>query len=481
MQQPTNGLRSALPMIRFHFALFLFAIALAGAQVALAKPALNLISIVTDDQAAWTLGCYGGKEIPTPNFDRLAAEGVRFSNAFVHTPVCSPSRGTYLTGLQGTQLGFTDWLNDDQSKARGVTAATPTWPAVLAANGYATGLVGKWHLGHSEPSLPWRNGLAEFTGNLGGGWAPDKVQFINEKGGKFAPAGFSVEICTDLAIQFATAHKDQPFALLVHYREPHSAYTPMPEPDMATSRQATINTPDYPGLKQPYTDTARRNYYASIAALDRNLGRLLDHLKATGLAERTIVTFTSDHGYNVGEHGIQHKGNGLWITEDRFKEPRPNMFDTSIRVPLLVRHPTVGKPGKVVDEWVTNADMFSTVLGLLGIERPANAPTASRDYSAAIRGEALAEAAFPRELFGQYDLINNPTKRHMRMIRTERWKMILHLNAQPQHELYDLSADVGELTNVYGQPGNADTIRELTKRLRDQMAKIGDPRLTELP
>lgn len=219
-----------------------------------AKPALNLIAIVTDDQAAWTLGCYGGREIRTPNLDRLATEGVRFANAFVHTPVCSPSRGTYMTGL----------------------------------------------------------------------------------------------------------------------------------------------------------------------------------------------------------------------------------FGTSIRVPLMIRYPGVGKPGKVVEEWVTNADTFATVLGLLGIEKPSVMPARIRDYSAAVRGEKLPPEEFPRELFGQYDLINNPTKRHMRMIRTDRWKLVLHLNATAQNELYDLAADPGEPTNVFGQPGTTETVGELTKRLRRHMAAINDPRLNEV-
>lgn len=455
--------------------------ALASTQPLVAKPKLNLIAIVTDDQAAWTLGCYGGKEIPTPNLDRMAAEGVRFANAFVHTPVCSPSRGTYMTGLQSTQLGFTDWLTDDQAKGHGVNAATPIWPAVLARQGYRTGLIGKWHLGSSEQSLPWHNGLTEFTGFLGGGWAPDKVRFINQKNEKLAPPGFSVEICTDLAIQFAKSHQDHPFALLVHYREPHGAYTPMPAPDMATSRQANLRTPDYPGLKQPYTDKARRNYYASIAALDRNIGRLLDHLKQSGLAERTVVMFTGDHGYNIGEHGIHHKGNASWITTDRFNEPRPNMFDSSIRVPLLVRYPGAEKAGAVVNEWVTNADMFASVLGLLDVAKPANAPAASRDYSAAVRGGTLSPTAFPRELFGQYDLINFAAKHHMRMFRNDRWKLILHLNSAPDHELYDLTADPGERHNLFGQPGTADTVHELTGRLRQRMVAINDPRVGELP
>ena len=447
----------------------------------LGKPALNLIAIVTDDQAAWTMGCYGGTEIATPNFDKLAASGVRFENAFTHTPVCSPSRGTYLTGMMPTQLGYTDWLTDAQSKRLGITPATPTWPSVLADHGYATGLVGKWHVGAGDQSLPWHNGVSEFTGYLGGGWEPNKVNFIDEKGGKHSPPGFSVEICTDMAMKFTDTHRDKPFALLVHYREPHVAYIPMPEQDMKTSSAAQIHTPDYPGLKQPHADKQRRNYYASIAALDRNLGRLLDHLEKTGLADRTVVMFTSDHGYNIGEHGIQHKGNARWITEDKFGQSRPNMFDTSIRVPLIVRHPLAAKPGIVVSDWVTNADMFATSLGLLGVEKPKVLPAASRDYSATVLGGKSNAAAFPKELFGQYDLINDASKRFMRMIRTDHWKLVLHLNAPEQNELYDLVADTGERSNLFGKPGTESTIQELTGKLRKQMEAIKDPRLGEIP
>jgi uncharacterized sulfatase len=446
-----------------------------------APPRMNLVAIVTDDQAAWTLGCYGGREIPTPHLDRLAASGARFANAFVHTPVCSPSRGAYLTARLGTELGYTDWLNGEQGRRQGVTPQFLTWPAVLQQNGYVTGLVGKWHVGEREESLPWRNGLTHFTGNLGGGWNTKNVHFIDERGGKHDSPGFSVEFCTDLAMQYVDAHRAEPFLLMLHLREPHAAYIPMPEPDMKTSAAADLKVPDYPGLKQPYTTKARRDYYASIAAVDRNVGRLLDHLEQSGLADRTVVMFTSDHGYNVGEHGIQHKGNGCWITEDRFQQPRPNMFDTSLRTPLLIRAPGAGKPGTVVQEWVANSDIFASVLGLLQVERPAGVPERSRDFSPAVRGEALSAEAFPQELFGQYDLVNNPTKRSMRMLRTDPWKLILHLNAPAQHELYDLAADPGERTNLFGQPAHAVVVRELTARIKAQMELISDPKLPDLP
>ena len=448
----------------------------------LKKP--NLIAIVTDDQALWTLGCYGGKELPTPNLDRLAAEGVRFSNAFVHTPVCSPSRAMYMTGRFGTELGFTDWLTPEQAKTRGVTTATPTWPSVLAANGYATALVGKWHLGERNESLPWNNGVMRFTGNLSGGWNTKKIEFITEKGAKVASDGFSVDLCTDLAMAFMDEHRDAPFALLVHYREPHADYTPMPELDMQAAKAANIKVPDYPGIRTDHVEKARRNYYASIAAIDRSVGRLLTHLDEAGLADNTIVVFTSDHGYNIGEHGIQHKGNAVWITEGQNQTRRPNMFDTSLRVPLLMRTPAIAQQqelrGRIVEEWVTNADMFATTLGLLGVAKPESMPKSTRDFSAALRGEKLPAEKFQHELFGQYDLINAKAERHMRMIRTERWKLVLHLNAPQQHELYDLEADPGERTNMFGRAGTEDATSDLTAQLRERMTAIRDPRVDEL-
>ena len=440
----------------------------------------NLVAIVTDDQALWTLGCYGGRELPTPNIDRLAAQGVRFTHAFVHTPVCSPSRAAYLTGRLGTEVGFTDWLTPEQAKTKGIARAVPTWPSVLQRRGYTTALIGKWHLGERGESLPWNNGFTRFVGNLSGGWSTKKIDFINEKGERHSSDGFSVEVCTDLAMKFIDDHKSAPFALLLHYREPHADYTPMPEADMASARAANISVPDFPGLRTKHVETARRAYYASIAAIDRNVGRLLRHLDEASLAENTVVIFTSDHGYNIGEHGIQHKGNACWVTEDKFQKPRPNMFDTSIRVPLIIRAPHSGTVGGAVDEWVTNADMFATVLGLLGVEKPVSMPTSSRDYSAAVRGESLSADCFPHELFGQYDLINAAEARHLRMLRTDQWKLVLHLNAPEHNELYELASDPGERKNLFGVAGTEATERDLRARLRTRMDAIQDPRFKEI-
>lgn len=134
---------------------------------------LNIISIVTDDQARWAVGAYGNREVKTPHLDRLAAEGALFTNAFVVTPVCSPSRATFLSGRHGTQVGVTDFISQDEADAGvGLARGTVTWPAVLQREGYVTGLFGKWHLGTTLAHHPTRFGIDEFAGSLRGSFAP---------------------------------------------------------------------------------------------------------------------------------------------------------------------------------------------------------------------------------------------------------------------------------------------------------------------
>ncbi|MDQ3441608.1 MAG: sulfatase-like hydrolase/transferase, partial [Planctomycetota bacterium] len=130
----------------------------------------NLIAIVTDDQGAWSIGAYGNKDSRTPNLDRLARDGALFTNAFVSTPVCSPSRASFLTGLYGTQVGITDWINMNESGAGvGLPPETVTWPELLKQNGYATALIGKWHLGRLPQHHPTKHGYDHFWGMLNGG------------------------------------------------------------------------------------------------------------------------------------------------------------------------------------------------------------------------------------------------------------------------------------------------------------------------
>ena len=430
----------------------------------------NIIVIKTDDQAEWSLGCYGNRESKSPAVDRLAAQGARFQNAFVVTPVCSPSRATSLTGLHSTQFGIADWITPAQAKnGLGLDPALPTWPKLLHAAGYRTGLVGKWHLGNQPKFHPTANGFAFFAGHLDGGWNPKDPTFeIDGKPTRID--GFSVDHTGDEALRFLEAGSDKPFALCVHFREPHTPYTPMPEADVALFQALDPTIPTYPNLKVDQVKTWTRQYYACVHAVDRNVARILKKLDDLKLADNTIVIFTSDHGYNIGHHGIHTKGNGSWCTTDR-QGVRPNMWDTSLRIPLIVPWPGVVKPGTVHAEWATNQDTFPTILAMAGVARPKDWKGDGHDLTVLLRGQPYTKRAV---VFGQYDITNTAAQR-MRMVRTPEWKLVRHYGVENQDELFDLAADPGELKNLHADDGTKKVRGELQAGLDAWMKLIGDP------
>lgn len=459
------------------FAVVVAVVACAEIATAAENQRLNLISIVTDDQARWAMGAYGNAEIRTPNMDRIAAEGARFPNAFVATPVCSPSRATFLTGLYGTQVGITDWIAPIESDAGlGLPPAT-TWPEVLQRHGYTTALVGKWHLGTRPEYHPTRHGFDHFFGFLGGGNRPmDPV--LEVEGEQRQLKGPLPDLLTDDAIRFVEDNRDRPFALLLHFRAPHLPYGPVPEQDSAPFRDLDPTVPQEPGVVVDQIKRWTRDYYASIHSVDRNLGRLLDKLDELQLAGRTIVLFTSDHGYNIGHHGINTKGNGIWIAGGVRGPKRPNVFEESIRVPLAIRWPGVVSPGTEIPEMVSNVDMFASALGMLGVPVPEGVQQEGRDFSPLLHG---AKTAWRDAVFAQYDLHNSGLA-YMRMIRTREWKLVRRLRANFLDELYHLADDPGETLNLLrgGQtaPEHRATLDELDRRLAEWRRAIGDPQLS---
>jgi uncharacterized sulfatase len=441
--------------------------------LALAETPPNIITIVTDDQGQWAMGAYGNAEIHTPSMDRIASEGALFRNAMVVTPVCSPARATWFTGRYPTELGITDWISE-QEWTGGLGLNDPTWAEVLQDNGYATAMIGKWHLGTHDRYHPTNKGFDHFMGFLGGGNKPMDAT-LEVDGEDKVVKGPLPDVLTDATLEWLDTVGTKPFALSLHFRAPHLAYGPVPESDSAHYTDLDPTIPTFPGIDEDVVKESTRAYYGSISSVDRNIGRLLDYLDERGLTKNTVVLFTSDHGYNEGRHGVRTKGNGHWWAGGVRGPKRPNMFDTSLKVPLVIRWPGVVAPGVKLDTMVSNLDMYRTVLGIAGLEAPENASPHGMDFTPVLRGEVFAN----RDLFGQYDLHNSGLA-YMRMIRTNDHKYIRFFHANGMDELYDLKNDPGEKHNLI-RTGKApgEILTELQAKLLQKMTEINDPLLND--
>lgn len=444
----------------------------------------NILFIVTDDQAEWAMSCSGHPEAKTPNMDRIAHEGVRLTNCFTPTPVCSPSRVSILTSRYGTEVGILDWLNPNKEPERGLDPKTPAWPKLLAEAGYRTGLIGKWHLGLKDEFHPSVFGYQHFMGFRGGGTSPRDPQL--EIDGKVRKVeGFIVDLVTDDALKFLQREPGRPFALSLHFREPHAPYAPVPESEQRAfaGLDPKVPNPDFPKLDVARVKKLTREYLASVAAVDRNVGRVLDELDRLKLADNTLVIFTSDHGYNIGHHGILHKGNASWIrtvnddppgTTNIPPDKRPNLFDTSLRVPCVIRWPKAIPAGRVVGRTVTHLDWFPTLLEAAGVAVPPGTTLRGRSVLGLLRGEGDFDRT--DDLYTEYS-VQHTMRADMRGYRTPAWKLKRDFLNMNRDELYDLKNDPGETTNLAGSD-RADAkaaFDDLSRRIREKMAEFHDP------
>ncbi len=446
----------------------------------------NLVIVMTDDQGAWTIGAYGNRQCSTPNMDRLAREGALFTNAFSVTPLCSPSRATFFTGLYPTQAGISDVLYWSLMKRmlppdvyareirRGLDSKTVTWPELLQKEGYATALVGKWHLGVQKAHHPTRHGFDYYCGPSLAGVLDLTKYALQENGEHQEYKRFLTDVLTDKAIEFIQRNDRRPFALVLATQIPHSPWNKVPEEDLAPLREAQLTLPkaraDF-GRGKERLRRFTRNYLGLVRTADRNLGRVLTCLKDRGLDDRTIVLFTSDHGFMMGHRNLIGKGTATYFAGGEFGPRRMNMFDDSIRVPLLIRWPGVVKPGTRISQVVSNLDFFPTLLAMLNVPRPSQVKLEGLDMSPLLRGESVD---WRDALFGQLDVERNGFAL-MRMIRTDRWKLVRHHLPLMMDELYDLQHDPGERRNVY-RMGEFRQIRDdLQARLTDWQHSIDDP------
>ncbi len=407
---------------------------------AAARPrARNAVFLMTDDHGAWALGSGGCAEMHTPNLDRLAAGGMRFRRAFASTPVCSPSRATYYTGRLPSHHGVQDFLLAEDSygpDSRRFLEGQVTFADVLKANGYRCGLVGKWHLGQDD--RPQAGFDYWCTAARGGGSYRDTEFFVN--GTSVRNSGYKTDFVGDRAIDFINGNADRPFCLVVPFFAPHSPYDFQPEsyrrPYDGSAFSCFPRADPHPQgrgrFRQHFGNTETyTSYSALVTGVDANVGRILDALEAAGVREDTVVVFSADQGFNCGHHGVWGKGNGTIPF---------NMFEESIRVPLIWNHPGRIAAGTETSAMVSAYDFFPTLLDYLGITAAPDPRRVGRSYAGFLRGES---PEWRNEVFFEYG--------YTRAIRTETLKYVARADGWP-NELFDLEEDPRERVNRVGKP-----------------------------
>ena len=454
-----------------------------GALVASEPP--NIIFLLTDDQAAWAVGA-NDSQAKTPHMDRLFHEGAHLENAFTVTPVCSPSRASLMTSRYGSELGITDWIHPRREPTLGLSLDHLTFPELLKAHGYRTGLVGKWHIGRTDEYHPTQMGFDYFMGHRDGGWAPvDPTLEDQGKPRKFK--GLTADVLGAHAVKFVRDHQEDRFFLAWHTRAPHARWLPVAEEDWAPYEgyDPRLPHPNYPDLDVDRAKRMTREYLASVRSVDRNLGVLLAVLEELGLDENTVILFSSDHGYNMAHNGIWHKGNGHWLlkkapaaTQNIPQGQRPNMYDTSIKVPTAVWWPSQIQKGIRIPQTVSNLDWYPTILEIAGIDEPKNVILRGRSFLPLLLGQASPD--WDNDLYAEYST-KHQSHTHMRMFRTPQWKLVRDFMNPSRDELFNLVDDPEETTNLLASPLEARSTQAyefLSDSILSQMEEIRDPILT---
>ena len=467
----------------------------------------NILLLCTDQQRYDALGAQGNDQIATPNLDRLAAQGARFDQCYVQNPVCAPSRASLMTSRYVHAHGL--WAN-------GVSLPDTErmFSRDLADAGYDCGLVGKLHLAacfggrderrhddgfrvfrwahdpsHQSPSNQYHRWLEQHHRHLYT-QATDPASPVTF-GGLPTEAHLTRWIA-DETIAFLTEARDQPFLCVANFFDPHHPFEAPPEYleryDAAVLAEPVTTPGELDTKPEIYTEASKRSYagaakgyaeyttdglqqakaayYAMVSFVDDEVGRILAVLDEQGLADDTIVVFTSDHGEMLGDHQLMLKG--------------PMMFDCAVRVPLIVRWPGVIDAGAVRDELVQWIDLAPTFLDAAGVPPMPGQQGAS--LLPLLSGEVVADGTGFRDwALSEHRNSSHPYDPavHTTMLRHDRWKVVVHHGAPATSrdrtgELYDLDADPNELANLWDDPAYAAVRLSMQERLLDVLVATED-------
>jgi len=477
----------------------------------------NILFIFSDDHATGAISAYGSRLIQTPNIDRIAREGALFRNCFCTNSICGPSRAVILTGKHSHLNGFID----NRSTFNG---AQLTFPKLLQQAGYQTSLIGKWHL-VSQPTGFTHWDVLPGQGDYYNPVFLSAPETTGGKPSQRTVNGYVSDIITDLALEWLDGSRDRskPFLLMLQHKAPHRAWAPGPE-ELDLFRGVVFPEPatlfdDYSGrgraaaeqemtiarhmtkldlalvapgnltptqraryeaafaaenealaLDAPTGDARTRwnyqryiaNYLRCVAGVDRNIGRVLDFLDRTGLAKNTIVIYSSDQGFYLGEHGWYDK---RW------------MYEESLRMPLAMRWPGTIKPGLIADQFIQNLDFAPTLLAATSVATPPDMQ--GRSLLPILRGEMPADWR-TSVYYHYYEFPDSHRVQSHYGVRTATHKLIWY-DAIAEWELFDLVNDPHELHSIHADAAAQATFATLRGELSKLRSSVGDTTGKPLP
>ena len=461
----------------------------------------NILFIMSDDHASHAISAYGSRINETPNLDRIAEDGMRFDSVFCTNSICTPSRAAILAGTYNHVNGVTT-LDTHMDNTLW------TFPKALQEAGYRTGMFGKWHLGHGPAHDP--TGFDFWRVLPGQGHYHNPVMLQAGEHPVVERGGYVTDLITDDCLGFLDRHKKdhsgQPFALFCHHKAPHRTWEPskkhftmyddvdIPEPD--TFRDDLAGRADViqavkmrmmdldpivdlkatvpPGLTLDEEISWRyqryiKDYLRVVASIDDNVGRLLDRLDEDGLADNTIVIYTSDQGFFLGDHG--------WFDKRL-------MYEESLNMPLLMRYPKTIRAGSTNDDVIVNVDFAPTLLDLADVAQPEHLQ--GRSFASSLGGATSED--WPTSMYYRYWMHRDGA--HLCPahygVRTRTHKLICYYNdplgqlgangpVDPiEWELFDLVDDPLEVSNVIGDPAYTHVVEELRAELARLQADLGD-------
>ena len=441
------------------------------AATAAAQQPRNVIIILSDDHRYDLMSFVKGAPpfLQTPNFARMAAEGLHIANAFVTTSLCSPSRASILTGQYAHRHGVVD-------NTSGIPEGTVFFPSLLQQAGWRTAYIGKWHMGEDKDDP--RPGFDHWVSFQGQGVYTDPTLNIN--GARRQIKGYTTDVLTDQALAYLDRIRrdraDKPFFMILGHKAVHAEFVPAARhagryreaviPYPPTMARTEANLRDQPnwvkaqryswhGVDYAYHgqfdfDTFYRRYAETTLALDESVGRVLDYVKKNGMSSNTLVIYLSDNGFSLGEHGLIDKRHA---------------YEESIRIPMIAWGPGMVPAGARTDDMVRNIDIAPTILELAGVQ--ATRPVDGRSVLPVLRGERTSSPGeFLYEYYWEHAFPHTPTTF---ALRGDRFKYIYYHGVWDRQELFDLQTDPQERFNLVDLPAYQDTMQAMRTRLWDRL------------